>query len=75
MLEKEISLVEALTGTSFSFTHLDGRHITISSEPDTVIKPDDLKTVDGLGMPFHKKSFMFGNLFILFKVRFPSKVG
>ena len=54
LMEKEITLLEALTGTDFTLTHLDGRKIRIQSEANMVIKPDDLMTVEGLGMPFHK---------------------
>jgi DnaJ-class molecular chaperone len=28
-------------------------------------------TADGLGMPFHKKTFVHGNLFVKFEVKFP----
>merc|ERR1711907_258378 len=28
----------------------------------------------GLGMPFHKESFHFGNLFVKFDIKFPDKV-
>ena len=31
-------------------------------------------TVKGKGMPFHKKSWEFGNLFIMFKIIFPQTV-
>ena len=31
-------------------------------------------TVEEKGMPFHKSSFKFGNLFIMFKVVFPDQV-
>lgn len=30
--------------------------------------------VEGLGMPFHKTPYKFGNLFINFKVKFPEKL-
>jgi DnaJ-class molecular chaperone len=28
-------------------------------------------TASGLGMPFHKKDFVYGNLFVKFEVKFP----
>merc|ERR1711907_426994 len=31
-------------------------------------------TCVGLGMPFHKESFHFGNLFVNFKIKFPETV-
>jgi DnaJ family protein A protein 2 len=39
-MEKEISLVEALTGLEFVLTHLDGRKIRIKNTPGEIIKPD-----------------------------------
>jgi len=71
LLEKEITLLEALTGCEFVITHLDGRGIKVVNGEGEVIKPDEIKTIDGLGMPFHKKSYNAGNLFILFKIAFP----
>jgi len=74
ILEKEISLLEALTGIDFVLVHLDGRKIRIKNTPGEIIKHDDLKTVEHLGMPLSKKTYAFGNLFINFKVKFPSHV-
>jgi DnaJ family protein A protein 2 len=73
-MEKSISLLEALTGVDFVMTHLDGTKIRIKNDPGEVIKPDDLKTVIGKGLPFHKKAYEFGNLYIIFKVTFPDKL-
>ena len=28
-------------------------------------------TIEDKGLPFHKNSYKFGNLFVLFKVKFP----
>lgn len=70
-MEKEITLLEALTGVDFVLTHLDGKKIRIRNTPGEIIKPDDMKTVEGLGMPYHKKVYMNGNLFIHFKIKFP----
>lgn len=70
-MEKEITLVEALTGIDFVITHLDGKKIRIKNKPGEVIKPEDIKTVEGHGMPYHKQTYKAGNLFIVFKVKFP----
>jgi DnaJ family protein A protein 2 len=32
-MEKDITLLEALTGTEFVFNHLDGRKIRVKNEP------------------------------------------
>jgi DnaJ-class molecular chaperone len=70
-MEKEISLLEALTGIDFTIMHLDGRIIKITNDKGQIIKPGQKMTVEGLGMPFHKTSYKFGNLFITFKIKFP----
>jgi len=73
-IEHKITLVEALTGINFIFTHLDGTQIRIKNEPGEVIKPDDIKTVAEKGFPFYKSPYRFGNLFIKFTVTFPDSV-
>ena len=74
MFEQKISLVEALTGVNFVFSHLDGTKIRVTNEPGEVIKPDDLKTIPEKGLPFYKAPFKFGNLFVKFTVTFPDKI-
>lgn len=56
-------------------THLDGTKIRIKNNPGDVIKPDSIMTVEEKGLPFYRKSFQFGNLYIIFKVTFPKQVG
>ena len=73
-LEKEITLIEALTGLDFILTHLDGRKVRIQNKVGEVIKPDSEFTCEGLGMPFHKRTYQHGNLFITFKIKFPTTV-
>ena len=65
LLERKISLVEALTGVDFIITHLDGKKLKVKSNPGDVIKPNSLMTIKEMGLPFHKKSFQHGNLYIL----------
>ena len=74
LFEKTITLVEALTGVDFAITHLDGSTIRVKNNPGEVIKPEDLKTLEGKGLPFHKRTWEFGNMFIIFKVTFPDKL-
>lgn len=74
LIEKKITLVEALTGVDFLIKHLDGNNIRIKNNPGEVIKPDDLKTIPDKGLPFHKKTWQFGNLFVKFTVIFPESV-
>jgi len=70
-MEKEITLLEALTGVDFVTSHLDGSKLRIKSTPGDVIKPDSIMTVEDKGLPFHKQSYKSGNLFVMFKVKFP----
>lgn len=71
LIEKEITLLQALTGVDFVITHLDGTKLRIQNTPGEVIKPDDIKTVPEKGLPFHRSPYKFGNLYIVFKVSFP----
>jgi len=72
--DKEISLLEALTAVDFTIMHLDGRMIRIQNEAGKTIKPNTTMTCEGLGMPFHKTPYKFGNLFVNFKVKFPDQM-
>lgn len=73
-MDKEITLIEALTGVDFTLTHLDGRKIRIRNNPGDVITPEMQKTVENQGMPFHKKVYNNGNLIITFKIKFPASI-
>ena len=73
-IERKISLLEALTGVDFTIMHLDGRMVRIQNDQGKVIKPNSVMTCEGLGMPFHKTPYKFGNLFVTFKVEFPESV-
>ena len=73
-MEKEITLIEALTGLDFVLTHLDGRKVRIQNKPGEVIKPESVFTCENLGMPCHKRTYQNGNLFITFKIKFPNNV-
>jgi DnaJ family protein A protein 2 len=64
ILEKEISLAEALTGFQFYITHLDGRELLVCSE-NNVTKPNEIKIIENEGMPSN------GHLYIKFNVKFP----
>lgn len=69
--EKDISLVEALCGFSFTIKHLDGRLLAIKSEPGSVVKPGDYKAISDEGMPFPGRPFEKGRLYVQFNVIFP----
>ena len=73
-MTKTITLVEALTGFSFTLKHLDGSSHIIKSEPGQVVKPGDIRTVEDLGMPIMQTPYKFGNLFIHLEVEFPRTI-
>jgi len=74
IMEKEISLIDSLTGFSFEFKHLDDRSVIIQIKAGDIIKPDDVREVPGLGMPIYTRSYDFGNLYIKFNVTFPTSL-
>lgn len=69
--QKNLTLSEALTGFRFAITHLDGRVLVVESEPEDIVKPGDIRIIEGEGFPKHKNPFLKGNLYIKFKVIFP----
>lgn len=71
IMEKEISLKDALCGVAFAVKHLDERTIIVRSKPGEVIKPSSLRQIAGEGMPRYKRPFEKGRLFVLFRVKFP----
>lgn len=71
MIEKEITLLESLTGCDFVVEFLDGTNFRVITEQGKVIKHDSLMTLEEKGLPFHKNPYKFGNLFVLFTVKFP----
>jgi len=74
IMEKKISLVEALCGFETYIEHLDRRHLHIKTLPGEIIKPNQFKSVQGEGMPTHGNPFVKGQLVILFKIDFPDSL-
>lgn len=74
IMEKVISLKEALTGITFPQKHPDGRTLIVKTQPGEIIKPNSIKCITDGGMPIHKRPFSRGRLFILFRVEFPEKL-
>eukprot|EP01095_Lingulamoeba_sp_RSL-Kostka_P009971 TRINITY_DN349_c2_g1_i3.p1 TRINITY_DN349_c2_g1~~TRINITY_DN349_c2_g1_i3.p1 ORF type:complete len:421 (-),score=192.96 TRINITY_DN349_c2_g1_i3:46-1308(-) len=72
IIEKDVSLLEALNGFAFSITHLDGRVLVIRNEPGEILKPEEIKVISNEGFPRHKNPYMKGHLFIKFNVIFPT---
>jgi len=71
VIEKTILLSEALCGFKFTVTQLDGRILLIKSRDKEIVRPGDIKSVEGEGMPHHKNPTHKGNLLIKFNIEFP----
>ncbi len=73
VMERSISLAEALTGFDFTLPTLEeGRTIRVTHPSGgPVIKPDTWWRVPGEGMPHHGRPFDKGNLYIHFAITFP----
>jgi DnaJ family protein A protein 2 len=71
IIERKIQLVEALCGFQFTVTQLDGRVLLIKSREKEIIRPGDIKSVEGEGMPHYKNPLTKGNLLIKFEIEFP----
>ena len=74
-----VSLNQALCGFSWKIKHLDGRELVIKSKPGEIIKPEVdtaqalpfVKMLPGEGMPSKGNPFVKGNLYVMFRVKFP----
>lgn len=71
LMQTNISLTECLCGFTRTITHLDGRVLQVTVEAGEVTKPEQLKAINGEGMPHHGNPFTKGKMFLLFKVTFP----
>lgn len=74
VIQKDISLRDALCGVSFTVKHLDGRILHISSPPGEVVRPGSFQCVAEEGMPFPGRPYVKGHLYINFQVEFPKKL-
>ena len=72
--EQEITLEEALTGGKFTMDHLGGKKATLVLEPGRIVKPNDILIVENLGMPDLKSPGIFGKLYLIINVKFPSQL-
>ncbi|KAJ3236816.1 hypothetical protein HDU78_004423 [Chytriomyces hyalinus] len=70
-VDVKIDLLTALAGGSFAINHLDDRVLMVSILPGEVIKPDEIKCINGEGMPEYKRPYDKGNLYIKFEIEFP----
>ena len=75
IIERSISLSEALTGCQIVIDHLDGRKLLLKAAPGAVIDPAFLWAVDREGMPVPGTGGVEkGQLIVKVKVDFPRNV-
>jgi DnaJ-class molecular chaperone len=70
--KKTLTLLEALTGFSFTIAHLDGRTLMVKSDASMIVKPGDVKKIADEGLPKKGNPYERGNLYVEFDVTFPS---
>lgn len=71
ILEKRISLKEALCGFSFDLKYINGKIYTINNHAGNVIPPEYQKVIPNMGLT---RDSHVGNLIIIFHVDFPEKM-
>eukprot|EP00736_Rhodelphis_marinus_P007666 Rmarinus@m.489 len=74
LVEKTITLQEALCGYEFHIKTLDDRLLKIKTEANECIQPNEFRVVHGEGMPIGKKRDLRGKMIIHFKVQFPKSL-
>jgi len=72
VMQKEITLAEALTGVEFEFEHLDKRTVTAKSAPRQIIHPDEIVSLPNMGMPIYRKPLTYGRMLVQFTIKFPT---
>ena len=73
-MTKVLTLEEALGARgsiTFAFAHPSGRVVAATTPEEHVVTPGETMLLDGLGMPVWKKPLQYGNLLVVFDVRFP----
>ncbi|XP_022887732.1 dnaJ homolog subfamily B member 4-like [Olea europaea var. sylvestris] len=72
VVNRKISLLDALTGKTLNLTTLDGRVLTITVS--NIVKPGHEMVIQNEGMPISKEPGKNGDLKIKFDVKFPSRL-
>ena len=71
ILDKKITLKEALCGFSFEIKYLTGKSYAITNNAGHIIHPGYNKVIPNMGIT---RSGQTGNLVIIFEVEFPDKL-
>ncbi len=70
-MRKQVSLREALGGFSFNVRHVSGTTLVVRSAPGEMVRPGQVKRLDGWGLPQKGGYDTKGHLYIKFDVLFP----
>ena len=68
ILERKVSLKEALCGFNFELKHVNGKSYTINNNPGSIVTPSYFKSIPNMGLT---RDGHTGNLVITFEVIFP----
>ena len=68
ILERKVSLKEALCGFNFELKHVNGKSYTINNNPGSIVTPAYFKSIPNMGLT---RDGHTGNLVITFEVIFP----
>lgn len=71
ILEKSISLKDALCGFSFEIKYINGKSYTINNNSGNIIQPNYRKMIPNMGLVRDEHK---GNLIIIFNLEFPEKL-
>jgi len=69
--KKTVSLTQALLGSRFSFTGINGQNVDVDTAGE-IISPGYQKRIAGKGMPVQNKQGQYGDLIVEFDINFPS---
>lgn len=72
IIQKNISVKDALIGFKFRIKHLDNRILELNY--NKILHPDQIMMVKGEGMPLGKNELGNGDLIIRFNIIFPNKL-
>lgn len=71
VLEKTITLKDALCGFSFEVTYINGKSYTLNNNPGNIISSGFRKVIPNMGLEREQHK---GNMVIIFNVQFPEKL-
>ena len=71
IINKSISLKDALCGFSFELKYINGKVYTLNNNSGSIIPPEYIKTIPNMGLTRQEHT---GNLLIHFHIEFPEKL-